>query len=151
MTFFFLCVCTVPNVAVLKETGKYPIWPPKPLVKALHEIWAPSFDNLVTARPVFYKTYMWMEVFFFGPFYLIASIAILKKKDWIRIPCIIYASVMICKIIVLMAEGTFGQWKSPCPLVYDLAHSVYLIIPALLIAHCWINDKPFSDNKEKHE
>ena len=141
----------VPDVAVLKETGNYPIWPPKPLVKGLHELWAPNFDNLVIARPVFYKTYMWMEVFLFGPFYLIASIAIIKKKDWIRMPCIIYASFMMCKILVLMAEGTFGQWKSPCPLVYNAAHSAYLIIPALLIAHCWINEHPFSDDKKKSD
>ena len=126
----------------------YPAWPPKPFVQALHTVWAANFDRLVLARPVFYKTYMWMEVFFFGPFYLVASVAILKKKDWIRIPCIIYASVMICKIVVLMAEGTFGQWKSPQPLVYDLAHSFYILIPAWLIAHCWLNEHPFSDKPQ---
>lgn len=121
------------------------MWPPRVLVDALHKYWAPNFDNLVTARPVFYKTYMWMEVLFFGPFYLVAAAAILRKRDWVRIPCIIYASFMMCKIVVLMAEGTFGQWRSPNPLVYDLAHSVYLVVPAWLIAHCWAHEKPFSD------
>jgi hypothetical protein len=136
---------TIPDVEVLKETGNYPLWPPKAFVQAEHKYWAANFDNLVLARPVFYKTYMWMEVLLFGPFYLVASIAIIKKKDWIRMPCIIYSSFMICKIFVLMAEGTFGQWKSPVPLVYNLAHSVYILIPAWIIAHCWYYEKPFSD------
>ena len=66
----------------------YPIWPPRPVIDAVHW-WGYNFDPLLIARPVFFKVTIWLDNLLYGPFYLIATYAYIKGKEWIRLPSII--------------------------------------------------------------
>jgi hypothetical protein len=52
----------------------YPIWPPHPLIDAIHW-WGYNFDLLLIARPVFFKVTIWLDNLLYGPFYLVATYA----------------------------------------------------------------------------
>ncbi len=58
----------------------YPIWPPGPVIDAVHW-WGNNFDPLLIARPVFFKVTIWLDNLLYGPFYLIAIYAYIKD-DW---------------------------------------------------------------------
>jgi hypothetical protein len=58
----------------------YPIWPPRPVIDAVHW-WGNNFDPLLIARPVFFKVTIWLDNLLYGPFYLIATYAYIKD-DW---------------------------------------------------------------------
>jgi hypothetical protein len=73
---------------------QYPIWPPAPLVDLIHW-YGRTYDPLLLARPPWWKATIWIDSLFFGPFYAVAIYAYLKGKDWIRIPSIIWASVLL--------------------------------------------------------
>jgi len=56
----------------------YPIWPPRPVIDAVHW-WGNNFDPLLIARPVFFKVTIWLDNLLYGPFYLIATYAYIKE------------------------------------------------------------------------
>src|SRR5437588_10582813 len=55
----------------------YPIWPPAPVIDAVHW-WGFNFDPLLIARPPFFKVTIWLDNLLYGPFYLIAIYAYIK-------------------------------------------------------------------------
>lgn len=140
----------IPDLHEFKLHPHYPLWPPKPLIDNLHNFWIPNFDNILLHRPAFYKCFMWWEQLFFGPYYAFAIFAFWTRKNWIRIPSIIYGSVMFTKITVLMAEGAFGSvHRSPKPLTFIAVHTPYLIIPLFLVIYFWAVPAPFKGTPPK--
>src|SRR5215470_8485150 len=89
----------------------YPIWPPGPVIDAVHW-WGNNFDPLLMARPVFFKVTIWLDNLLYGPFYLIGIYAFIKGKEWIRLPGIIYAVSMISGVIMILSEEAFGQYHT---------------------------------------
>ncbi len=57
----------------------YPIWPPGPVIDAVHW-WGYNFDPLLIARPVFFKVTIWLDNLLYGPFYLIAIYAYILQE-----------------------------------------------------------------------
>src|SRR5947209_3368262 len=90
----------------------YQLWPPPFAVDAIHW-WGRTFDPVLLARPVWWKMTIWIDALFFGPFYLFAIYAFVKGRDWIRIPGIIYASVMLTNVTIILGEEAFGEFRTP--------------------------------------
>src|SRR5260221_14739627 len=61
----------------------YPIWPPRPVIDAVHW-WGNNFDPLLIARPVFFKVTIWLDNLLYGPFYLIAIYAYIRRVGHLR-------------------------------------------------------------------
>src|SRR5438067_3061915 len=89
----------------------YPIWPPGPVIDAVHW-WGNNFDPLLIARPVFFKVTIWLDNLLYGPFYLIAIYAYIKGKERIRLPSIIYAVSMMSRVFRMPIEEDFGQYRT---------------------------------------
>jgi len=80
----------------------YPLWPP-PAVDAIHW-WGRTYDPVLLARPACWKVTIWIDAVFFSPFYIAAIYAYIKGKEWIRIPSIIYASMLLTVVLVIVAK-----------------------------------------------
>jgi hypothetical protein len=106
----------------------YPLWPPPFAVDLVHW-WGRSFDPLVIARPVWWKVTIWIDALFFGPFYLMAIYAFLRGKEWIRIPSIIYASVMLTNVTIILSEEAFGPYRTPAFGIVFLTNLPWLLFP----------------------
>ena len=140
ITYFFdLEQVVIPNTAHFT----YPVWPPPFLVDVAHW-WGRHFDPLLYARPVWWRATIWIDVLLFGPFYFIAIYAFAKGKNWIRLPCIIYSSVMLTNVSIILSEEIWGPHATPQILAVLGANASWIIFPVLIIGRMWQSDQPFS-------
>ena len=123
---------------------QYPVWPPAPLVDAVHW-WGRTFDPVLLARPAWWKVTIWIDALFFGPFYAVALYAFLRGRDWIRIPAIIYSSVLFTNVLVILGEEMYGAHATPQLPVVLAANAPWLVVPVLLIARMWARERPFTE------
>ncbi len=134
---------TIPSYAQFLQTHQYPLWPPPPLVDMVHS-YGTQFDPLLLARPPWWKATIWIDALGFGPFYAFAIYAFIKGKNWIRLPSIIWASVMMTNVTIILSEEFFGPHATPQPVIVTLANLPWLLFPILTIARMWRSEKPFA-------
>lgn len=121
----------------------YPLWPPGPAVDAIHW-WGRMFDHDLMARPAWWKMTIWIDNLGFGPFYVVALFAFIKGKDWIRIPSIVYAAMLLTNVLIILAEEYAGATPSSnFPLVL-LANVPWLVFPVIIIARMGLAEHPFT-------
>ncbi|MDD4553282.1 MAG: emopamil-binding family protein [Bacteroidales bacterium] len=121
----------------------YPIWPLPFLVDMVHW-WGSNFDPLQWARPVWWKATIWLDVVFFGPYYAFAIFAFIRGKDWIRIPTIIYSTMLFTNVFIIMSEEYWGPYATHSPLIVTLANAPWCLFPVFLILKMWKHEHPFT-------
>lgn len=122
----------------------YPAWPPPFFVDIIHN-YGRAFDPVLIARPVWWKMTILIDSVFFGPYYVAAIYAFIKGKEWIRIPSIIYSSVLLTNVTIILGEEFFGPYATPQPLVVLLLNASWVIFPLFIIYRMWKNPHPFSE------
>jgi emopamil binding protein len=110
----------------------YPIWPPRFAVDAIHW-WARSFDPVVWARAPWYRATIWMDTLVFGPFYLFAIRAFWRGYPWIRIPCFVWAGMMIAVVTIILFEEVLGATPTAAPGIVVSANAPWLAFPLAVI------------------
>eukprot|EP01117_Protostelium_nocturnum_P005667 TRINITY_DN2047_c0_g1_i1.p1 TRINITY_DN2047_c0_g1~~TRINITY_DN2047_c0_g1_i1.p1 ORF type:complete len:171 (+),score=53.57 TRINITY_DN2047_c0_g1_i1:67-579(+) len=123
-------------------------WHPKPLQNILREFYVKEYkDPFVipeTAQPWF-KSLVWSEVTLQFAYILLGLYAFSAKKNWIRIPSIIYGTHVATTMFPIYAELFFGKWglsdaqKTNIFFIY----LPYLIIPTYLVIYMWLHPTPF--------
>lgn len=121
----------------------YPVWPPPAAVDLIHW-WGRTFDPVLMARPVWWKATIWIDALFFGPFYIVAIYAYLKGKEWIRIPSIIYGSVLLTNVLIILSEERSGIHATPQFPVVLVANLPWLLMPVYIIFRMWRAPYPFT-------
>lgn len=129
----------IPNVAHFT----YPVWPPRALVDLMHA-YGRMFDHDLIARPVWWRMTIWIDDLFFGPFYVVAIYAYVRGKDWIRMPSVIYASVLLTNVFIILGEEYAGQYAAPNFLLVMLANLPWIVFPLLIIGRMWRAERPFT-------
>jgi hypothetical protein len=150
VAFFVVNLCFITYIVDLEQIViadpahfQYPIWPPAPLVDLVHA-YGRAFDPVLLARPVWWKATIWIDALFFGPFYALAIYAYTKGKSWIRMPSIIWASVMLTNVTIILAEERFGLYATPHFGIVLLLNLPWLIVPILTIARMAGAEHPFT-------
>jgi hypothetical protein len=96
------------------------------------------------ARPVWFKDTIWLDNILYGPFYATAIYAFIKGKQWIRIPSIIYATMMITGVFFILTEEAFGPFHTPQLGIVVLANSSWIIFPLLILFRMGLTSQPFA-------
>ena len=150
LAFFFLNLLYITYIVdleqlVIKDPNnfQYPFWPLPFLVDMVHW-WGRSFDPLQWARPTWWKATIWIDALFFGPFYLSAIYAFIKGKNWIRIPAIIYSSMLFTIVFIIMSEEYWGPHASNAMAVVTVANAPWFLVPFFLAWKMWKNEHPFT-------
>ncbi|MBN1531829.1 MAG: DUF2781 domain-containing protein [Spirochaetes bacterium] len=126
----------------------YPVWPLPRMVDLVHW-WGWNFDPVLMARPPWWKATIWIDSLLFGPFYAAAIYAFIKGREWIRVPCFLWAGLMIANVTIIMSEEYFGPHATPTPLAVTLANLPWFLFPVLLTARMWLREHPFT--RERRE
>ena len=99
----------VPDPALYGVPGRFtPRWPPAPCVAAIHW-WGHTADKLVLARPMWFQIAIWLEVVVQAPFYMLAILGFVRRDNRIRIPSIVYSTVLL----TIMPSAP----ARPCPVI----------------------------------
>ena len=129
---------------VIPDTTRfdYPLWPPAPLVDLVHW-WGTSFDPLLMARPAFWQMTIWIDVLFFGPYYVAAIYAFARGRDWIRVPALVWSGTMLANVLIILMEERFGVHATPHFWIVVAANASWLLMP---FATIWRmrHDHPFT-------
>jgi hypothetical protein len=122
---------------------EYPLWPPRPLVDLVHW-WGDSFDPLENARPAWWRATIWIDALLFGPFYAFAIYAIVKGKEWIRIPAIFWGGMMFAIVTIILFEESFGPLRSPALGTVFAANLPWWLLPLFVTWRFAKDAHPFS-------
>lgn len=120
----------------------YPVWPPAFMVDLVHW-WGRHFDPPLMAREAWWRATIWIDQLFFGPYYAVAIYAFARGKNWIRLPSVVWASVMMTNVTIILFEEFVGRHPSPAPLAQIAANASWLIFPILMLVRMWRSERPF--------
>ena len=108
-----------------------PPWPPAAMVNLIHS-YGQTYDPLVMARPQWWKMTIWLDVLFYGPFYIFAIYAFIKGRDWIRIPAVFYSGMMFADVFIILGEEAAGPHAAPNLPFVLLLNLPWLLLPIIL-------------------
>ena len=121
----------------------YPLWPPHFFVNLVHS-YGSRYDPLLMARPPFWKMLIWIDAVVFGPFYAVAIYALVRGREWIRVPAVFWAGMMTTDVLVILAQERYGVYRTPdFPMVLAL-NLPWLILPIVVGARMTLRSHPFS-------
>lgn len=121
-----------------------PLWPPAGALAVIHW-WERTFDPLLWARPAWYRATIWIDVLLFGPFYAFALVAFTKGREWIRIPSIVWASMMFTNVVIILFDELWGVHATPQRAVVVGANAGWLLVPVLVIWRMARGEHPFTE------
>ena len=108
---------------------------PNPLARANYW-YAIDADPLFMHPPVWMRLVTGLSAFVYGPFYLLLAWALVKGKNWIQLPAVIYAT-MIASITGVIVFGVefFGEpeWRTMNPGKFLPLNLPYVLLPILLL------------------
>ncbi len=120
-----------------------PPWPPAPLLALVHW-WERTFDPLLLARPAWYRATIWLDVLAFGPFYAVALYAFVRGRDWIRLPCVVWASMLFTNVFIILFDELKGIHATPSPVAVVAANAPWLLVPVLVVWRVGRSEHPFT-------
>jgi hypothetical protein len=126
----------------------YPLWPPAAAVDLIHW-YGNNFDPVLIARPAWWRMTIWIDSLLFGPFYVFAIYAWTKGKNWIRIPSIIWASVMMTNVTIILGEELMGLHATPGPLLVLALNAPWFLFPIYVIKRMYSTETPFTDDRAR--
>ena len=122
---------------------RYPLWPPRPFVDLVHW-YGRHFDPLLMARPAFWRMTMWIDVLFFGPFYVLAIYAFVRGRDWIRLPAVLWAGTMMANVAMIMLEEWHGIYRTNHLAFVAALNVPWFFLPLLVVARVVGSFHPFT-------
>ena len=122
----------------------HPIWPPRGALALIHW-WEKTFDPLLWARPAWYRATIWIDVLLFGPFYAAAIYAFARAREWIRIPSIFWAGMMLANVTIILFDELLGVHASPRPLVVLAANAGWIVVPMIVLWRMARKEHPFTE------
>ncbi|MFO0594561.1 MAG: emopamil-binding family protein [Myxococcaceae bacterium] len=111
--------------------------PDSPNALARANYWyAIDADPLFMHPPVWMRFVTGLSAFVYGPFYLVLAWCLVKGKNWIQLPAVIYATMIssITGVIVFGVEF-FGEpeFRTLNPVKFLSFNSPYVLLPLLLL------------------
>lgn len=105
--------------------------------------YAGSFDPLLLDRRLGIRVTFGIDAFIFGTFYLVLVYAFVRRRNWIRMPSLLYGAAMLYSVIVYLAKEILSEKAGDTDLVMVfLFMAPYTIVPLLLIYRMW-QPRPF--------
>jgi len=98
--------------------------------------YAVSADPLFMHPPVWMRIVTGLSAFVYGPFYLLLVYCLVKGKNWIQLPSVIYATMIVALTgIVVFGVEFFGEpaFRTPDPVKFLAFNLPYVLIPLLLL------------------
>jgi hypothetical protein len=101
-------------------------------------------DHLMGTPPTWFKSIILLEVTLQLPFFIFIIIGLVKKKNWTRLPCIIYSTHTATTVFPILAELLYFQGTTTNQKIFLLSvYSPFLLVPLSLLWFMIVNPVPF--------
>ncbi|MDP3236180.1 MAG: emopamil-binding family protein [Myxococcales bacterium] len=108
---------------------------PNPVVR-MNYAYAMGTDPLFMHPPVWMRMVTGLSLFVYAPFYLVLAWCLVKGKNAIQLPAVMFASV-ICTVTGVIVFGVefFGEpeFRTPNPVKYLALNLPYVVMPLVLL------------------
>lgn len=150
LVFLFYFVSHIPITILLDLQIVFGhLYPPQ--LQALEAWYVTTFnDYLLGLKPIWLQSFIYCEAFAQLPFFFVATYGLVYKKNWIRIPSIVYGAHVATTVVPILAETLLSKTNTDSEkLVLTCFYAPYLIIPAMLALYMCFNEKPFRENQKR--
>ena len=105
--------------------------------------YAETYDPLLLDRLLSIRVMFGIDAFVFGSFYLVLVYAFVRRRNWIRMPALLYGAAMVYSVVVYILMEALSEHaaQTNLPMVL-LIGAPYTIIPILLVWRMW-EPEPF--------
>lgn len=110
-----------------------PLAPASGGLRGIFYWWGSTYDPLIVLNPLWLQIMSGVSAFVFGPFYVALAYALLRRREWIRWPAIVYAAVMLYSMVVFLGVHTFGEPRPTVPWLVALLYAPYVLFPLVLL------------------
>ena len=93
-------------------------------------------DPLFMQPPVWMRFVTGLSAFVYAPFYIVLVYALIRGRNWIQLPSVIYATMIVTLTgVVVFGVEFFGEpeFRTPNPLGFLAYNALYVLIPLLLL------------------
>ena len=93
-------------------------------------------DPLFMHPPTWMRFVTGLSAFVYAPFYLFLVYALIRGRNWIQFPAVIYSTMIVTLTgVVVFGVEFFGepQFRTPNPLGFLAYNTPYVLIPLLLL------------------
>ena len=106
-------------------------------------------DPLMSGQPIWFKSFIFYEIFQV-PFFIVAAHAMIYKKNYIRIPSIIYGAHVTTAVSAILSELVFSNNISLDEKKILVAfYFPYLLFPFVVLVYFTLYSDPFGNNGKK--
>jgi hypothetical protein len=96
-------------------------------------LYATRWDPAFLEPPLFLRIMCGIDLFIFGPFYLVLIYAFIKQKNWIRIPALLQSTALIYSTVEYFAFEFIGERSRADILMVIVCNIPYTVVPLLLM------------------
>jgi hypothetical protein len=82
---------------------------------------------------------------------ILIGVQLSKGKEWIRIPSIIYSSMLFTVVLVILGEEIGGTHATPHLPIVLLANLPWLLFPVYIVYRMWRYPTPFTEASTARE
>ncbi|XP_054768729.1 sigma intracellular receptor 2-like [Lytechinus pictus] len=144
LLFFVYFAVHIPVSILFDSQAIFPRqWYPDFLVTPKLEYTTQYKDVLFAELPIWYKSFIYVEIFIQFPFFFVAAYAFYKGNcKWIRIPAIVYGAHTATTVIPIVAEiffNDFANTTTPAPSTFQERatlvgiYAPFLVVPFILL------------------
>lgn len=106
--------------------------------------YAQTLDPMLLDRLLSIRVMFGIDAFVFGPFYVVLFYAFLRRRNWIRMPALLFSAAMFYSVVVYNLMEVFSEHAAQTNLAMVLLIGApYTIAPILLAYRVW-NPYPFA-------
>ncbi len=109
-------------------------------IKQLYDF-AKENDQVMYHHRTWYLVTLYFGLFLWGPYYLFAIYGFIKKRNWIRIPTIIYSSILLFIMTQGISEQIWGEFQTTDIVQMFQNNLMHIVTPILLLIR--MSDQPF--------
>jgi hypothetical protein len=117
---------------------------PNAIARLTFELYAKDTDLLLAANPSWVQLELWISTFVFAPFYVAAIYALVRGRDWIHVPAMLFASAMVYSLVLYLGAQFSAPYVSPNPAKILGANLPYALI-AVAFAYRMRHARPFQE------
>ena len=110
-------------------------WPPRPVIQLVHW-WGHQCDPALLQRSAIYQFFIWIDIFYFLPFYAAGIYAVVFAKRWLRDHLMLQSASIITTTSGILYANLCGPTPSPNPLMMLSGYFPYVLVPFGCLLYC---------------